>query len=100
MQWINVKERLPGMRWVHVAYDGKTEAEQLCFNGERWLDDSARVWGTPTHWLDLGPIPDPPKVDPCREVYEKYLKEFGRTHTDEAWRITQIIWNAAKAHKE
>lgn len=98
MQWVSVKERLPeeGER-VKVVSGGVIWKNQIYHVHGNWFAmNGGASCSAPTHWLDIGQIPDPPKDDPFEEWYRD--KQFHNCHTVKAF--CKEAWNAAKAHKE
>lgn len=81
-RWVKCSERLPEVGvFVFVSKNEHVQNEPvyrlnppsagLWFSGRaKWFSDAF------THWLDIGPIPPPPKVEEkkdsvCKEGYEK-----------------------------
>ena len=64
MEWISVKDRLPGKEAEYLCWDVPYSAQtgKPCF-GFYWIPegfetDIAEDWSNVTHWM---PLPEPPK---------------------------------------
>lgn len=61
-EWVSVKDRLPGVGFIVLAYDAPTNSISLAFREkgyENFVDcDSGYYMNTVTHWM---PLPKPPK---------------------------------------
>lgn len=96
MNWISVKERLPDRpkNIPAVIINGGIWEAPYFVSAGCWYDCAGHIVTGVSHWLDIGPIPDPPKVDP----FEEWFSNAG--YGPICKQACKHAWNAAKAHKE
>lgn len=90
-RWANKNEPPTHFRFVDISkfeeIIGTAYFDRLTSNTTpRWRNIDGKEINDFTHWLDIGPIPPPPKAEPEKDEFEEWWKEqkikCGVTHEE------------------
>ena len=103
-RWVKCSERLPRDEYYKlVCLNSKFDS--ATFTGDYWHNESGEKLEVKA-WLDIGPIPPPPKAEPEKDEFEEWWKNIIIAVFDlEDWQDTaknlaKSSWHAALASKE